>query len=99
MTALQQWNSFQAILGNASIIDTGYVTAVYGTARQAERLVHRFIVLEHDLFEITVDLATGYTLNAALNHNPPFTVSTIAFFCERQPLIHSVHSLSPSASV
>lgn len=35
----------------------------------------RFIVLEHDLFEITVDLAVGYTLNAALTHNPPFTVS------------------------
>ena len=35
-----------------------------------------FIVLEHDLFEITVDLSIGYTLNAALTHNPPFNVST-----------------------
>lgn len=34
-----------------------------------------FIVLEHDLFEITVDLAVGYTLDAALTHNPPFKVS------------------------
>lgn len=36
---------------------------------------YRFIVLQHDLFEITVDLAIGYTLNAALTHNPPFNVS------------------------
>jgi len=35
-----------------------------------------FIVLQHDLFQITVDLATGYTLNAALSHNPPFNVSS-----------------------
>jgi peptidoglycan/xylan/chitin deacetylase (PgdA/CDA1 family) len=51
--------SFQAILGNATTIDTG------------------FIVLQHDLFEITVDLATGYTLNAALSHNPPFNLQPI----------------------
>ncbi|KAG6812786.1 hypothetical protein H0H92_000558 [Tricholoma furcatifolium] len=36
-----------------------------------------FIVLEHDLFEITVDLAIGYTLNAALTHNPPFKLESI----------------------
>jgi len=36
---------------------------------------YRFIVLQHDLFEITVDLAVGYTLNAALTHNPAFDVS------------------------
>lgn len=35
----------------------------------------QFIVLEHDLYEVTVDLAVGYTLNAALNHQPPFSVS------------------------
>ncbi|KAG6866598.1 hypothetical protein C0991_002088 [Blastosporella zonata] len=36
-----------------------------------------FIVLEHDLFQITVDLAIGYTLNAALTHNPPFKLEAI----------------------
>lgn len=36
-----------------------------------------FIVLEHDLFEITVDLAVGYTLDAALTHNPPFNLMAI----------------------
>lgn len=39
------------------------------------RVICSFIVLEHDLYEITVDLAVGYTLNAALTHQPPFTVS------------------------
>jgi len=36
-----------------------------------------FIVLQHDLFEITVDLAKGYTLDAALKHNPPFNLKPI----------------------
>ncbi|KZT27935.1 carbohydrate esterase family 4 protein [Neolentinus lepideus HHB14362 ss-1] len=36
-----------------------------------------FIVLEHDLYQITVELATGYTLNAAMTHNPPFTLKAI----------------------
>jgi peptidoglycan/xylan/chitin deacetylase (PgdA/CDA1 family) len=53
------WESFQQIMGNASMIDTG------------------FIVLQHDLYEITVDLAIGYTLNAALTHNPPFNLEPI----------------------
>ncbi|KAG5647489.1 hypothetical protein DXG03_009425 [Asterophora parasitica] len=36
-----------------------------------------FIVLQHDLYELTVDLAIGYTLNAALNHNPSFKLLPI----------------------
>ncbi|GLB41839.1 putative polysaccharide deacetylase [Lyophyllum shimeji] len=43
-----------------------------------------FIVLQHDLYEITVDLATGYTLDAALNHNPPFTLKPIGQ-CTKTP--------------
>jgi hypothetical protein len=38
-------------------------------------MIFSFIVLQHDLYEVTVDLAVGYTLDAALNHNPPFSVS------------------------
>jgi hypothetical protein len=34
-----------------------------------------FIVLEHDLYPQTVDLAIGYTLPAAESFNPPLTVS------------------------
>ncbi|KAG6828835.1 hypothetical protein H0H87_000626 [Tephrocybe sp. NHM501043] len=36
-----------------------------------------FIVLQHDLYEITVDLAVGYTLNTALTHNPAFKLEAI----------------------
>ncbi|KAF9054495.1 hypothetical protein BJ165DRAFT_1337898 [Panaeolus papilionaceus] len=36
-----------------------------------------FIVLQHDLFEITVDLARGFTLDAALNHQPKFNLQSI----------------------
>lgn len=36
-----------------------------------------FIVLEHDLFEQTVEVATGYILPDALAHNPPFTIQPV----------------------
>jgi hypothetical protein len=38
-------------------------------------VIFSFIVLQHDLYEVTVDLAVGYTLDTALNHTPSFSVS------------------------
>jgi hypothetical protein len=36
-----------------------------------------FIVLEHDLFEESVEVATGYILPDALAHNPPFSIKPV----------------------
>jgi len=36
-----------------------------------------FIVLQHDIAEIDVDLAVGYTLDAALAHQPKFTLKPV----------------------
>jgi hypothetical protein len=36
-----------------------------------------FIVLEHDLFEQSVEVATGYILPDAQAHNPPFTIRPV----------------------
>jgi len=36
-----------------------------------------FVTLQHDLFEITVDLAVGYTLDAALSHVPKFSLQPV----------------------
>ncbi|KAI6016173.1 carbohydrate esterase family 4 protein [Pisolithus microcarpus] len=55
----QSFATFQAILNNATVLDTG------------------FIVLEHDLYSQTVDLAIGYTLPAALNFTPHLTMDSI----------------------
>lgn len=38
---------------------------------------YSFIVLEHDLFQQTVDLAVGYTLNTALSFQPQLTLEPI----------------------
>jgi len=43
-----------------------------------------FIVLQHDLYEITVDLAVGYTLNAAQTHSPALTLKSIGA-CSKIP--------------
>ncbi|KAF8589024.1 carbohydrate esterase family 4 protein [Ramaria rubella] len=36
-----------------------------------------FIVLEHDLYQQTVDLAVGYTIPYAQQHQPPFSLKSI----------------------
>jgi len=44
-----------------------------------------FIVLEHDLFQQTVDLATGYIVPDALAHDPPFKIMPVVS-CLNKPL-------------
>ncbi|KAH7327702.1 hypothetical protein B0J17DRAFT_620401 [Rhizoctonia solani] len=44
-----------------------------------------FIVLQHDLYQETVDLAVGYILPDAIAHQPKFTLSSVSQ-CLHQPL-------------
>ncbi|KAF5377610.1 hypothetical protein D9615_005128 [Tricholomella constricta] len=44
-----------------------------------------FIVLEHDLFQQSVEVATGYILPDALAHKPPFTIQPVVQ-CLNKPL-------------
>jgi len=44
-----------------------------------------FIVLEHDLFQQTVEVATGYILPDALAHNPKFTIEPV-ISCLNKPM-------------
>ncbi|KAI0651555.1 hypothetical protein C8Q79DRAFT_1004839 [Trametes meyenii] len=55
---------------------------IIGNATQID---HGFIVLEHDLFQQTVDIATGYILPDALAHQPPFKIEPIVQ-CLNKPL-------------
>jgi peptidoglycan/xylan/chitin deacetylase (PgdA/CDA1 family) len=59
VTAVQSYESFHDILGNATQINTG------------------FIVLEHDLYAQTVDMAVGYFLPLALNNTPKFNIEPV----------------------
>ncbi|KAF5377774.1 hypothetical protein D9757_008058 [Collybiopsis confluens] len=43
----------------------------------ASSLQDGFIVLQHDLFGATVDMAVGYTLPAALSYSPPYNLLPI----------------------
>ncbi|KAH9475004.1 Chitin deacetylase [Psilocybe cubensis] len=43
-----------------------------------------FIVLAHDLFEQTVQMATGYILPDALSHQPPFNIQPIISCQEKE---------------
>jgi len=61
---LYNWDN---ILGNASVINTG------------------FIVLEHDLFQQTVEVATGYILPDALAYKPSFNITPVVECLNLQP--------------
>jgi peptidoglycan/xylan/chitin deacetylase (PgdA/CDA1 family) len=51
----------------------------------ATKLNTGFIVLAHDLYQQSVDLATGYVLPDALARQPPFKLESI-ITCQHQPL-------------
>jgi len=63
----------------------GGATSVYQVLQNWEYILgnvttinNGFIVLEHDLFEESVEVATGYILPDALAHNPPFKIAPVA---------------------
>lgn len=61
---LENW---EQILGNVSVIPTG------------------FIVLEHDLFQQSVDVAIGYILPDAMAHQPSLTIKPVVS-CLNKPM-------------
>ena len=73
MTGEQSFDTFEYILDNATVIDTGFAVSLIPKALAINNYL-RFIVLEHDLYQQTVDMAVGYTLPSALNFTPHLTV-------------------------
>jgi hypothetical protein len=47
-----------------------------------------FIALEHDLFQQSVEVATGYILPDALAHKPPFNIQPV-ITCLKKPLANA----------
>ncbi|KAF9793235.1 carbohydrate esterase family 4 protein [Thelephora terrestris] len=59
ITSAQVLQNWEYIMGNASVLNTG------------------FIVLEHDLFQQSVEIATGYILPDALARTPKLTLQPV----------------------
>ncbi|KAJ6456114.1 hypothetical protein C8R45DRAFT_1034948 [Mycena sanguinolenta] len=71
------FDTFDWMVAGGSVAGVDSFAEFESILGNATTLPTGFCVLEHDLYEITVDLAIGYTLNAALTHNPPFTLEAI----------------------
>ncbi|KAJ7796715.1 carbohydrate esterase family 4 protein [Mycena olivaceomarginata] len=71
------FDTFDWMVAGGTVPGTTSFAEFQSILGNASTLNTGFAVLQHDLYEITVDLAVGYTLNAALTHNPPFTCSKI----------------------
>ncbi|KAJ7042642.1 glycoside hydrolase/deacetylase [Mycena alexandri] len=56
-----------------------------------------FILLEHDLFQQSVDIATGYILPDALLHQPPFKIVPV-IECQNKPLSDAYLELNDNSS-
>jgi peptidoglycan/xylan/chitin deacetylase (PgdA/CDA1 family) len=56
-----------------------------------------FIVLEHDLYEVTVELATGYILPDALANNPPFNMTPV-ISCLNMPMSNAYIETNDNSS-
>ncbi|KJA28096.1 carbohydrate esterase family 4 protein [Hypholoma sublateritium FD-334 SS-4] len=66
------WRVAGGLLTGVQAVDTFKTILSNGTA-----LDTGFISLQHDLFEITVDIAVGYTIDLALTHEPKFNLQSI----------------------
>jgi peptidoglycan/xylan/chitin deacetylase (PgdA/CDA1 family) len=64
-------------IASGSITSYGALEKWQGILNNVSTLSTGFIVLEHDLFEQTVDLAIGYILPDALAYQPPFTIEPV----------------------
>jgi peptidoglycan/xylan/chitin deacetylase (PgdA/CDA1 family) len=71
------FDTFDWMVAGGTVAGVDSVAQFNNILGNASTLDTGFCVLEHDLYEITVDLAIGYTLNAALTHNPPFKLESI----------------------
>jgi len=73
----KSFDTFDWQVAGGNVNGTSSFNTFESILEDAVNLPTGFAVLQHDLYEITVDLAIGYTLNAALTHNPPFTLQPI----------------------
>jgi peptidoglycan/xylan/chitin deacetylase (PgdA/CDA1 family) len=64
---------------------SGVINEFNRILQDATKLNTGFIVLAHDLYQQSVDLATGYVLPDALARQPPFKLQPI-ITCQHQPL-------------
>jgi hypothetical protein len=55
------------------------------TLDKSANLTTGFIVLQHDIYDETVDIAIGATIPNALAHNPPFTMKSVQV-CTGDPI-------------
>ncbi|KAJ7108882.1 hypothetical protein C8R43DRAFT_1043830 [Mycena crocata] len=71
------FDTFDYLVAGGSVDGLSSFATFENILGNASTLNTGFVVLQHDLYEITVDMAMGYTLNAAMTHNPPFTLEAI----------------------
>lgn len=64
----------------------------------AVNLATGFIVLQHDLYQQSVDMAVGYILPDALSHNPAFSLKSV-IECQHLNPAYSYVELAPNATV
>jgi len=76
------------VLQNWDFIEANATSANFSTG---------FILLEHDLFQQSVDIATGYILPDALAHQPPFKIEPV-IQCLNQPLNNAYIELNDNST-
>lgn len=97
LTGSQAITIFEDLMRNGTMFNTGYDIICLNSSLLIQRS-DRFITLQHDLFEITVDLAVGYTLDAALSHDPKFVVCQV--ICDMAlPGLNLLSSYNPLVNV
>jgi len=79
-----QWDSNDWRVHQGDVTSVNATNNIEKVLDSSGQFPHGVMVLQHDIYVESVNLAIGYTLPFALNHNPPFKLEP-ATICQNRP--------------
>jgi len=82
---VEQWDSNDWRVHGGQVPAVANQATFNATLAKSQNLSTGFIVLQHDIYSESVDLAIGATIPNALAHNPPFKLEPVQV-CQGDPI-------------
>ena len=82
---VEQWDSNDWRVHGGTVPAVANQAAFNTILEKSQNLTTGFIVLQHDIYDESVDIAIGTTIPYALAHNPPFKMESVQV-CQGDPI-------------
>ena len=82
---VEQWDSNDWRVHGGQVAPVANQQAFYATLNKSQSLTTGFVVLQHDIYNESVDIAIGATIPDSLARNPPFKMESVQV-CQGEPI-------------